>query len=709
MREKGEQLLRAWAQDYATAKRGESSVLVDGAAADGRVYLYGLRNSACAAVYVHPSGAVAPILAGAHDRCLDACHAAQDGEIDVADCRRCPLPTVRIDGIDRQFRQVTGRRVVGVIEHGESVLLLGFVGSCWAVACLEAERAEWLATSGRIGLVDLDLWRELHAPLPVAPEPQAPAGPPPSMPASSPVHPPPQAPAPPPTSVRPEPPAPAPPTASSAPPPAPQALVPPSPPAPSTARPEPPAPRPPPPAAPPASPAASPTPSPPPAAPSPAPPPDPETLAILQLHKRLLGIDVGTEKAALGRVLLRGLEIHVGRVPPGRRRELLEALARGIVALGSRVLYEDPRGTKSQLASSFGQSLGQPVSAHELGEALVAARFEGWDFITLTERTWTIHLGELLDIRSPLHMRFVQRCIPTVDLRGVEQVDDPSQATAANEPPSGVDQRQVQTLLVAVVMLASAGMKHSRAERVTAQDERLAAEQADLEEARARLADRDAQLADRDAQLAAMRSVVQTERDLDPQHVTAPTDGAEARMDLALRDGQLVEVQREQADHDGQPAEMRSAQGDHDAQRAALQDQLGRARTDLTDRNMRLTEALAERDEARHTLATRDVELIALQAERDEARRLLAERDAEVASLRRELTLQAEQSSRLEARIVRLESTRSLFAPWSAVPGDLHAARTSLSAQASALPHPTPSGSTTPRGGRGPPGGTGPR
>ena len=422
----------------------------------------------------------------------------------------------------------------------------------------------------------------------------------------------------------------------------------------------------------------------------------------------MLGIDVGNEKAALGRVLLRGLEIHVGRVPPGRRRELLEALARGIVALGSRVLYEDPRGTKSQLASSFGQSLGQPVSAHELGEALVAARFEGWDFITLTERTWTIHLGELLDIRSQLHLRFVQRCIPTVDLRGVEQVDDPSQATAANEPPSGVDQRQVQTLLVAVVMLASAGMKHSRAERVTAQDERLAAEQADLEEARARLADRDAQLADRDAQLAAMRSVVQTERDLDPQHVTAPTDGAEARMDLALRDGQLVEVQREQADHDGQPAEMRSAQGDHDAQRAALQDQLGRARTDLTDRNMRLTEALAERDEARHTLATRDVELIALQAERDEARRLLAERDAEVASLRRELTLQAEQSSRLEARIVRLETTRaSLLVPWSAAPGDLHAARTSLSAQASALPHPTPSGRTTPRGGRGPPGGAG--
>ncbi len=141
MREKGEQLLRAWAQDYATAKRGESSVLVDGEAADGRVYLYGLRNSACAAVYVHPSGAVAPILAGAHDRCLDACRAAQDGEIDVADRRRCPLPAVRIDGIDRQFRQVTGRRVVGAIEHGESVLLLGFVGSCWAVACARGQRS----------------------------------------------------------------------------------------------------------------------------------------------------------------------------------------------------------------------------------------------------------------------------------------------------------------------------------------------------------------------------------------------------------------------------------------------------------------------------------------------------------------------------------------------------------------------------------------
>ena len=121
------------------------------------------------------------------------------------------------------------------------------------------------------------------------------------------------------------------------------------------------------------------------------------------------------------------------------------------------------------------------------------------------------------------------------------------------------------------------------------------------------------------------------------------------------------------------------------------------------------SETPARRSDARRTLATRNAELVALQAERDEARRLLAERDAEVASLRRELTLQAEQSSRLEARIVRLESTRSLFAPWSAVPGDLHAARTSLSAQASALPHPTPSGSTTPRGGRGPPGGTGPR
>lgn len=478
----------------------------------------------------------------------------------------------------------------------------------------------------------------------------------------------------------------------------------------------------------------------------------------------MLGTDCGNEKAALGRVLVRGLEIHVERVPLGRRRELLEALARGIVALGSRVLYEDPRGTKSQLASSFEQSLGQPVSAHELGEALVAARFEGWDFITLTERTWTIHLGELLDIRSPLHLRFVQRCIPTVDLRGVEPVDEPPPATAANEPPSGVDKRQVQTLLVAVIMLASAGMKHSRAEladrdgqlaavrserdalaanivdrdgqlaavkaerdkvrvdfadhdaqltamraSVMAQDERLAVMQADLEEARARLADRDAQLADRDAQLAAMRSVVQTERDLDPQHAKAYFDGTEAPADLALRDAQLVEVQREQAVHDAQPAEMRSAQGDHDAQRAALQDELDRARTDITDRDTRLTEALTERDDARHTLAARDAELVALQAERDEARRLLADRDAEVASLRRELTLQAEQSSRLEARIVRLESTRSLFAPWSAVPGDLHATRTSLSAQASALPHPTPSGSTTPRGGRGPPGGTGPR
>jgi peptidoglycan hydrolase CwlO-like protein len=480
----------------------------------------------------------------------------------------------------------------------------------------------------------------------------------------------------------------------------------------------------------------------------------------------MLGV-VGDDRIASGHIFLWGLEIHVGQVAPGRKRTLLALFVEGLVAVGHLRLRGNPRGTKSQMAQLFARALGRPVSASDIGEALVLARDEGWDFVTLKDRTWTLRVGELLDIRSPLHRRFVERCIPAFDLRGVPQDKQP----AANEPPSGLSWRLMQALLVIVTMLASgaaprgnqspapahdlaadkaqadllgrdAQIAANRAE-IAGRTAQLPAVQAERDEARAKLTGRDTQLAAvradlaaRDAQLAAVQAELDTARATRAaaEHRQAQADDAQPA-DLAARDAQLAAVQAEleaaRASLQGRDAQLAAVRAEldtarasgegRDAQLAAVQTELDTVRANLEDRDAQLAavrverdealRAVAQRDDARRTLAARDEQIAALQVDQAEVRRALEARAAEVATLRGTLAAQEEQMARLEAKVGRVEALRASFSTLTAtLPGDLNAARASLSAQASALP--TASGATAttePRGARGPPDGAGPR
>lgn len=362
----------------------------------------------------------------------------------------------------------------------------------------------------------------------------------------------------------------------------------------------------------------------------------------------MLGDVVDDDRSACGRILVRGLEIHVSRVPPDRRRGL-SMLVRAIVALGQQGLCINPRGTKSQLARLFTEVLGWPVCPEEVGEALALACAAGWDFVELDARTWTLRLIELLDIRSPLHRRFVERCMVGFDLRGAPEVrlDEPS--PAASKRPPGLDGRLVQALVVFLMLSVGAQSRPApahdlapaqteRADHVEASpgvsDARFAAVLAELDQARKNLADRDAQLL-----------AVQAERD-------------RALADLADRDTRLIAAQAKSdkigADHDTALAEMRTE------------------------------------------LVARDRQLAVLRDERDEARRTVV--------------LQEQQAARFEARLLRLESSRTSFI--TDLMGEVNVARSSLVAQASALPRFSASESNSadkPRGARDPPDGSGAR
>lgn len=57
-----------------------------------------------------------------------------DGDLAAKVRADYPPPALRIHGIDRFFTPVRGRGVVGVVEDGAAVVLLGFVQGRWALA-----------------------------------------------------------------------------------------------------------------------------------------------------------------------------------------------------------------------------------------------------------------------------------------------------------------------------------------------------------------------------------------------------------------------------------------------------------------------------------------------------------------------------------------------------------------------------------------------
>src|SRR5690606_19476605 len=105
---------------------------------------------------------------------MKVCWRGRRGELEVWDRARFPPPAVRVDGIHRFFTPLKGRALVGAVEDGAGVVLLGFVGKDWALAYCEPGWSTWIVASDRLGNVDLDLWRKMHprpAPLPRKPPP----------------------------------------------------------------------------------------------------------------------------------------------------------------------------------------------------------------------------------------------------------------------------------------------------------------------------------------------------------------------------------------------------------------------------------------------------------------------------------------------------------------------------------------------------------
>ncbi|MDC0716209.1 hypothetical protein [Nannocystis bainbridge] len=178
MSEKAKQLLDAWWREYEACKRGCDSLVLGEHVRDGRVHIHGDVRSDCAMVYVHPSGCVTPVVLGDHRACMAACWHVSAAEIEMWDRAKHPPPAVCIGGVDRLFTPLRGRVVVGAVEDGTAVVLLGFLGTRWAVAYCEPGRLEWITAGDRLGTLDLDVWRVMH-PRPTPASPRKSSAPPP--------------------------------------------------------------------------------------------------------------------------------------------------------------------------------------------------------------------------------------------------------------------------------------------------------------------------------------------------------------------------------------------------------------------------------------------------------------------------------------------------------------------------------------------------
>ncbi|MFZ6181208.1 hypothetical protein [Nannocystis pusilla] len=174
----GKQLLDAWMEEYRSSRRGHDSLIFQCDVEDGRVHLHGRDNNTCALTFMYSSGCVTPVVVGSRRKCMDVLSAMDKGDL-AANLRIShPPPALRIHGIDRLFMPVCGRGVVGVVEDGTAIVLLGFVQGRWALAYCEPGWSEWMFAGERLGIVDLDLWRQMHPRPPSQPPPPPPPPPP---------------------------------------------------------------------------------------------------------------------------------------------------------------------------------------------------------------------------------------------------------------------------------------------------------------------------------------------------------------------------------------------------------------------------------------------------------------------------------------------------------------------------------------------------
>lgn len=126
-------------------------------APDGRLLFYGERGGPRCAVTLFRRGAVIPLRAGSYRACAQEGLQVQAGERVVEDGER---PSVTVAGIRYYFSPLTGATIVGVVEAGSAIVLLGFIGGSFALAYYEPGWSTWL--SAGVGSIDLDLWREMN-------------------------------------------------------------------------------------------------------------------------------------------------------------------------------------------------------------------------------------------------------------------------------------------------------------------------------------------------------------------------------------------------------------------------------------------------------------------------------------------------------------------------------------------------------------------